>query len=533
MGASGHDTVADPETDKTATYAVDPALVRRLVERVVCAPRPQYFTTRTPLTGAPIAELPASTPGDVTLAVEAARAAQRAWRRTPLMARSAMLLRFHDLVLERQAELLDLVQIESGKARGHAFEEVADVALCARHYARRTASYLRPRRHLGAFPVLTQSLESFVPKGVVGVVSPWNYPLSLAVTDLIPALMAGNSVVLRPDPQTSLTALAGVALLTEAGLPKGVLQVVLGDGATVGQAVVERADYVCYTGSTQTGREVAATAGRRLVGASLELGGKNTAYVRADADVAQAVPRVLRAAFSSAGQLCIHAERLVLHESVADSFLAAFLPAVERMRLGVDVGWGADMGSLLGPRQLERVTAHVEDARRKGAVVLAGGRARPEIGPYVYEPTVLSGVTSQMSCRNEETFGPVLSVYVVASDAEAVALANDTEYGLNASIFTRDVRVARELAASVRCGTVNVNEGYGSAWGSMGSPMGGMKASGIGRRHGLEGIRRYTESQNVTAQHVLSFGPSLGRTDEQWAALLTAGLRAMKSVGLR
>lgn len=527
------ETVADPETDRTATYAVDPALARRLTQRVVCPPRPQWRTTESPLTGGPVAVLPTSTPHDVEVAFSAARSAQRAWARTAMAARSAMMLRFHDLVLERQAEILDLIQLESGKARSHAFEEVADVAMCARHYARSAAAYLRPRRHLGAFPILTQSVESALPKGVVGVVAPWNYPFSLGISDLIPALMAGNAVVLRPDPQTSLTALIGVALLAEAGLPKGVLQVVLGDGATAGQAVVDHADYVCYTGSTATGRAVAQAAAGRLVGSSLELGGKNTLYVRADADLDRAVPGALRAAFASGGQLCIHAERLVVHEAVADAFLARLLPAVRAMRLGAELAYGYDMGSLLSQRQLDRVTEHADDARAKGAQVLTGGRPRPDLGPYFYEPTVLTGVTSEMACRDEETFGPVVSVYRVGSDDEAVRLANDTAYGLNASIWTRNVREGRALARQIRCGTVNINDGYAAAWASMAAPMGGMKASGLGRRHGAEGIRKYTEAQNVSAQHVFGFAPAFGLGDEQWAGALTTALGIMKRVGLR
>ncbi len=525
--------IVDPETDATATYAVSPSSVRALTARVVCAPRPEWATTRTPLTGGPIAALPLSTPADVTMAVAAARAAQRGWARTPMEVRSGIMLRFHDLVLERQVEILDYIQLESGKTRAHAFEEIIDVAAVARHYARSAGGYLRARRHAGAFPLLSQSVESAIPKGVVGVVSPWNFPFTLAITDLIPALMAGNAVVLRPDLQTTLTALKGVELLARAGLPEGVLQVVVGEGPTVGQAVVDQVDYVCYTGSTATGRRVAQSAAARLVGASLELGGKNTLYVRADADLDRAVAGAVRSAFASAGQLCMHTERLVVHEKVYAEFLRRFVPAVRAMKLGADLAYGADMGSLLSQQQLDRTVAHVEDARGKGAVVLTGGRARPDVGPFFYEPTVLEGVSTEMVCRDEETFGPVVSVYRVASDDDAVRLANDTDYGLNASIFTRDVRAGRALARRIACGTVNINEGYAAAWGSVAAPMGGMKSSGLGRRHGAEGIRKYTESQNVTAQHLLGFAPPFGMDDERWAKGLTLAMGAMKSLGRR
>src|ERR1035437_985412 len=307
-----------PARASPAPSAVAPGLARRLPARVVCAPRPKMVLSRTPMTAAPLASLPQSTAGDVKVAYAAARAAQRFWSRTPIAHRARIFLRFHDLLLTRQDQLLDLIQLESGKARVHAFEEVADVAIVSRHYARRAAGYLRPRRRQGAIPLLSQAVELRHPKGVVGIVAPWNYPLSMSITDAIPALLAGNAVVLRPDNQSALTALAAVALLDEAGLPEGVLQVALGDGLTVGSVVLDNADYVCFTGSTATGRSVAQKAGRRLVGASLELGGKNAMYVAHDANIGKAVGGALRACFSSAGQLCVSIERLDLPQSIAD-----------------------------------------------------------------------------------------------------------------------------------------------------------------------------------------------------------------------
>ena len=527
------DLLADPETDRTATYAVDPGLARRLTARVVCAPRPDRALTHTPMTGAPLASLPLSTPSDVKAAYAAARAAQRSWSRMSVAHRAQIFLRFHDLVLQRQVQLLDLIQLESGKARVHAFEEVADTAIVSRHYARRAAGYLRPRRRQGAFPLLSQAVELRHPKGVVGIVAPWNYPLSMSITDAIPALLAGNAVVLRPDNQSALTALAAVALLDEAGLPAGVLQMVLGDGPTIGSAVLELADYVCFTGSTATGRTVAQNAGGRLVGASLELGGKNAMYVAGDANLAKAVPGAVRACFSSAGQLCVSTERLYLHESIADEFLDAFVGAVRALRLSPDLTFDADMGSLGSAAQLERVSAHVEDARSKGAVVLAGGRARPDIGPYFYEPSILTEVTAAMACRDDETFGPVVSVTRVGSDDEAIRQANDSDFGLNASVWTRDVARGRRIARSIMAGSVSINDGYAAAWGSVGAPMGGMKSSGLSRRHGIEGITKYTECQNITAQHVVGFAAPFGLSDERWAEALTIALHAMKRVGVR
>lgn len=514
-------------------YAVDPLLLQRLSRLVVAGPRAERHTSVTPMTGAALASLPQSTPADVQTAIEQGRAAQRPWARLPLAHRAQVLLRFHDLVLANQRTLMDLIQLESGKARIDAFEEVASIAISARHYARRAADYLGERHLSGAIPVLSRTQVVRRPIGVVGIVSPWNFPLTLPIGDTLPALMAGNAVVLRPDRETSLTALYAAWLLHEAGLPDGVLQVVVGNGATVGQAVVDTADYVAYTGSTPTGRRVGAAAAARLVGFSLELGGKNSLYIRPDANLSKAIEGVRRAAFGSAGQLCMHGERLILHERVADEFLAGFLPRVRAMRLGPALEFGFDMGSLLSQAQLDRVDGHVQDAVAHGARVLVGGRARPDLGPFFYEPTVLDGVTDGMACRDEETFGPVLSVYRVASDAEAVALANDTAYGLHAGIWTRDVAAGRRIAAQISTGTVSINEGHAASWGSMGSPLGGMKQSGLGRRHGPEGMTKYTEVQSITAQHLITLGPQLGLRDRQFAGVFSVGLKALKAWGIR
>ncbi|YAL82680.1 succinic semialdehyde dehydrogenase [Dermacoccaceae bacterium W4C1] len=511
-----------------APHAVPAGLVERLSRRAVVPARPETYDCLTPFTGKSLGQVPLSTVDSVDEAYRLAREAQPRWARTPVRERARFLLRLHDLVLKHRNELMDLIQLESGKARMHAFEEVLDVAGISRHYARAGEKYLAPQRHLGALPVLTKTVELRHPKGVVGVVAPWNYPLSMSITDALPALLAGNAVVLRPDLESALTALRAVELIDQAGLPEGLLQVVLGDGPSIGSAVLERADYVMYTGSTATGRIVAAQAGERLVGASLELGGKNSMYVAADADISRAAECAVRSSFGSAGQLCISTERLVVHEAVVEEFTAKFVQRVKAMKLSSDLRFGSDMGSLLSHRQFEKVTEHVEDARAKGATILAGGKPRPDLGPYFYEPTVLVGVTAAMTCRDEETFGPVVAIHTVAGDDEAVRLINDTAYGLNAAVWTRDTKRGLAVAARIRTGTVNVNEGYAPAWGSNGSPMGGMGQSGIGRRHGAEGITKYTESQTIATQRLLGFGAPAGIGQKAFTAALTTGLRVMK-----
>ncbi len=521
------DAPADPEHDPRASYAVDPGLVRRLTKRV----RASGGTTETtfaPFTGQPIASIPVSTPEDVAVATEAARTAQRAWSRVPLELKRKILLRFHDLVLARQDEILDLIQWESGKARKHAFDEVGHVAMTARYYARTAHEHLATRRRLGIYPVLTRVDVNQVPKGVVGIISPWNYPFTMALSDGLPALLAGNTVVHKPDAQTPLSTLLGVELLAEAGVPLDAWQVVYGEGPVLGPAVVDHVDHVCFTGSTGTGREVAARAAQRLIGASLELGGKNPMLVLRDADVDRAAEGAVRACFSSAGQLCVSMERLYVADQVYDRFMERFVRRAEAMVLSTALDYSADMGSLVSSRQLEVVVAHVADAARHGATVVTGGRARPDVGPLFYQPTVLTGVTPAMTCFAHETFGPVVSVYRFTDEQDAVARANEGSYGLNAAIFTRDAARGRRLARQIRCGSVNVNEAFSATFGSIAAPMGGMRESGLGRRQGSEGIHRYTDPQTVATQRVLPFRPVLGMSEERYAKTLTATLRVLK-----
>ncbi len=520
----------DPEHDPRGSYAFDPGYVKALTDRLV-ATAGGSVTAYAPSTGQPLAMIPQSSEADVREAFAKARRAQQAWHQVSLDDRAAMLLRLHDIILDRQDEIIDLVCWESGKARKHAFDEPLHVALTARYYARTAHQHLDTERKLGVMPVFTRAEVNRIPKGVVGIISPWNYPFTLAMCDGIPALLAGNAVVIKPDAQTMLSALLGAQLLEEAGFPKDLWNVVAGPGSEVGGEIVKRADYVCFTGSTATGKLIGRQAADRLIGCSLELGGKNPILILRDADLDRAAEGAVRACFSNAGQLCVSTERMFIADQVYDRFKGKFLARVKAMKLSADQDWTTDMGTLISQNQLDAVTAQVDEAKEKGAEVLAGGRARPDLGPYFYEPTVLEGVTPDMTCFGEETFGPVISLYRFHDEADAISRANDGHYGLNASIYSRDTKRARHIARQIKCGTVNINEAYAATFASVDTPMGGMRESGLGRRQGSEGIHRYTETQSVASLAVLRFAPQFGLNDEQYAKVMTASLRLMKKMG--
>jgi succinate-semialdehyde dehydrogenase/glutarate-semialdehyde dehydrogenase len=480
-----------------------------------------------------IAELPTSSAEDVAAAVASARVAQQAWKQRSLRERAEVMLRFHDLFIAEQDKLIDLIQWEMGKARFTAWQEILQVANITRHYARVGNKYLNPKSVRGAIPGLTKVAETRVPKGVVGIISPWNYPFYLGVGDTVPALLAGNGVVSKADSQTALTLLFARDLMDRAGLPADLWQVVVGAGSVVGTALIDEVDYIGFTGSTATGRTVAAQAGKRLIGASLELGGKNPLIVRKDADIAKAAEGAVVSSFANTGQMCIHTERVLVHEDVYDEFRDALVNATQSLRLGQTFDYTVDIGSLASPAQLAAVADHVEEARAAGARILTGGRARPDLGPLMYEPTILEGVDASMAVCHEETFGPVISLYPFSTDADAIALANEGNYGLSASIWSGDVKLARRMAAEIRSGSVNINDGAAAAAGSIEAPMGGMGDSGLGRRHGAEGIRRYTEAQTVAEQRLMPLGPPASMTLDKFVAVTNGQLKMLRKLRVR
>lgn len=513
---------------RTHAQAIAPTRIAELTS-AIAATSSETYDLHSPQDGQRIAGIPQSSMDDIDEAFQRARAAQHAWSRSSTSDRAAVLLRLHDLVLDRQGELLDLIQLESGKSRTHAFDEIAHVALTARYYARRLHKLIGSQRRLGALPGLTSVRVHRVPKGVVGVISPWNYPLTMAISDGIAAVAAGNAVVHKPDSQTPLTALAGVELLRRAGLPEDLWSVVTGPGAQIGTAVVDRADYVSFTGSTATGSGIARRLADRLVGSSLELGGKNPMIVLPGADVERAAAGAVQACFSSAGQLCVSVERLYVHESLYEAFRDAIVRRVRALKIGTGLDWKADIGSLVSTAQLEKTMKHVDNALANGASVAVGGRARPELGPYVYEPTVLENVTEAADCFAEETFGPVVSLYWYSTLSEAIGQANAGEYGLNASIWGPQ-RLASDVADQITAGTVNINEGFAASFASIDAPMGGMRQSGMGRRQADEGLWRYTESQAVATQRLLPVSGSTKLPHRTNARLLTAGLKLLRRI---
>ena len=518
-----------PTTGARQGSAPERPELNRLARRVdlLDDDRPQH-TVMSPIDGSALGLMPIGTVDDVTAALAGARRAQRMWAETSTKERAAILADYADLVLDHREELCDLIQLENGKSRAWAFEEVADTTITARYYAKKGPRLLAETKRASAFPGLITTIERRVPKGVVGIISPWNYPLSLAVGDAIAALMAGNGVVIKPDSQTPYTALRAVELLEQAGLPKGLMRVVTGQGRVVGTAIIEGADYVMFTGSSETGAKIAQQSAARLVDFSAELGGKNAMVITDDIDIERAARLATIACFANSGQLCISIERIYVLQEVAARFMDAFAEATAALRLGAEVGYGPEMGPLASQDQLDKMREHVTDAVAKGARVLSGGNARPDLAPWFHEPTILVDVPENADVYRGETFGPLVSIYPVANVDEAVAAANDTEYGLNASVLCNNASRGRAIARRLQAGTVNVNDGYAAAWSRLDAPMGGVGVSGVGRRHGAVGLLKYTESQNIsTRSHLLDLVQRPSHPKE-YAERLSAALRLQK-----
>jgi acyl-CoA reductase-like NAD-dependent aldehyde dehydrogenase len=449
-----------------------------------------------PATGEVIRSVPVVAPQDVAPLVARARAAQPAWEALGYDGREKLLRRAQKWVVDHSDDLVRTIVSETGKTWEDAqLAEVAYAANAFGFWAKQAPHYLADEKIRSSNPfVAGRSLRvRYRPVGVVGVIGPWNYPLTNSVGDCVPALAAGNTVVLKPSEVTPLTSLLVEQGLRECGFPDGVFTVATGRGDT-GAALIDAVDMVMFTGSTATGRKVMARAAETLTPVSLELGGKDPMIVLADADLERAANAAVYYSMQNGGQTCISTERVYVESPVYDQFVAKVTEKVGALRQGEPTGPGTvDVGAVTFPPQLDIVTRHVEEARQGGAKVATGGHGRSDHGRF-YEPTVLVDVDHSMSCMTEETFGPTLPIMRVGDAEEAIAKANDSRYGLAASVWTRDIARGEAIAGRIDAGAVCVNDAQLNYL-ALELPMGGWKESGLGVRHGAAGIRKYTRQQ--------------------------------------
>jgi acyl-CoA reductase-like NAD-dependent aldehyde dehydrogenase len=454
-----------------------------------------------PGNGKLVGEVRVSSPAQVREVVTAARAAQNEWARKSYQQRGEVLRRFQQLVLDRADEIADLIVRENGKTRNEAlFMEVLPVADLTHYFARRAARLLRDERvPLHMFPHKKSYLR-FYPRGVIGIISPWNYPFSIPAGDTVMALMAGNGVVVKPSEFTPLIAEKLRALLEEAGLPRGLVGVVQGKGEVGAELIRSGVNMMVFTGSVATGRKVNVAAAEQMIPCVLELGGKDPAIVLPDADLDSAALKIGWGAFANSGQTCASVERVYVHESVAPAFTEKVVALARRLRQGEPNSYDVDVGAMTTQMQVDIVKRHLEEARKKGAKVLAGGEVKvTQDGARYVQPTVLADVTHEMAIMRDETFGPMLPIMTFQSEDEAVRLANDSPYGLSAYVFTRDKAKADRIANQLLAGTVMHNDAlYTHA--APETPWGGVKASGLGRVHGKHGLRDLCEVRHVNLE---------------------------------
>jgi acyl-CoA reductase-like NAD-dependent aldehyde dehydrogenase len=454
-----------------------------------------------PGSGKLVGEVRVSTPAHVREATAAARAAQKGWAEKSFADRRQVLRRFQQLVLDRADDVADLIVRENGKTRNEAlFMEVLPVADLTHYFARNAERLLRDERvPLHMFPHKKSYLR-FYPRGVIGIISPWNYPFSIPAGDVVMALMAGNGVVLKPSEFTPLIAERLRALLEEAGVPRGLVQVVHGKGDVGAELIRSGVNMIVFTGSVATGRKVNVAAAEQMIPCVLELGGKDPAIVLPDADLDTTALKLAWGAFANSGQTCASVERVYVHETIAPQLTDKIVKLAQGLRQGEPNSYDVDVGAMTTQMQVDIVKRHLDDARAKGAKVLAGGEVKvyPDGGRFV-QPTVLTGVTHEMAIMRDETFGPMLPIMTFRSEEEAVRLANDSPYGLSAYVFTKDKAKADRLANQLLAGTVMHNDTlYTHA--APETPWGGVKASGLGRVHGKHGLRDLCEMRHVNLE---------------------------------
>jgi acyl-CoA reductase-like NAD-dependent aldehyde dehydrogenase len=447
------------------------------------------------------------TQADVQRAYERARATQPAWEAMGVGERARLVRRWGELMWERQRHINAVIRAETGKTEWGAQMEIMVLDENINYYAYHAPQWLKPQTRRSLAPVKQRARVYYKPYGVAGFITPWNYPLLNGFQDLVPALIAGNTVLIKPSEVTPHTAIETVRLMHEAGIPNDVVQVVTGDGRT-GAALVEVVDYISLTGSTATGRKIAMRAAQRLIPCSLELGGKDPMIILKDANLELAASGTLVGALENCGQVCVGTERVYVEDMIYDRYIERLRHYAQQLRIGAQSGLDVHVGSLTNERELLRAEAFIQDAVSKGAEVIFGGRRRPDLGPLFYEPAILVNVNHEMQVMREETFGPLIPIMRVKDTDEALRLANDSVYGLSAPIFTRDLKRGEQLATKIESGDVTINS---TKWvfGNLSLPMGGVKNSGMGRRNGPEGLMRFVKSQSVLVDNQLADTPVL------------------------
>ena len=454
---------------------------------------------RDPATGEEIGRVSLTNAAEILDAVKRARAAQPSWADLSYQQRGLVISRAREIVLRDLESIAKLVSQETGKPKAEAISmEIVPTLDLMHYFAVNTTKFLKSTRiDIGQYGLMGRSSKIiYRPLGVVGIISPWNFPWATPLDEVVIALMAGNAVVVKPSELTPFSALKIAEVFDEAQLPTGLLQIVTGDGST-GSALVESGvDKIIFTGSVATGKRVAEAAAKHLIPVVLELGGKDPMIVLKDANLTNAARAAVWGAFANAGQACASIERCYVHESIAQQFIELVVSETSKLKQGPTSSDEIDLGAMTNERQLQIVEDHIDDAVRNGARVVIGGKRRNEEQGWFHEPTVVTDVNHTMKLMRDETFGPVLPIMTFKTDEEAVRLANDSIYGLTASIFTTDIARGRELAEQVEAGTLMINEVvYTHALAP--TPWGGVKQSGYGRTHGRLGLL-----EMVTPQHV-------------------------------
>jgi acyl-CoA reductase-like NAD-dependent aldehyde dehydrogenase len=458
----------------------------------------EEMTLRAPWDGAELARIPTATLDDMDVVLDRARAAAQAYRWTPAWKRAAVLEKASRLIEENADQIARIIAAEGGKPLKDARVEAkrgASTFRWASEEAKRTAGEII---EMDADPSGENRFGWTIrePRGVIAAISPFNFPLNLVSHKVAPALAGGNAVVLKPASNTPLTALRLAELLAEAGLPDGVLQVVVGSGATIGNKMVmdERTNMVSFTGSPPVGRQIASDAGMKMV--TLELGNNSATIVDEDANLALAVQRIVAGGFANSGQICISVQRVVVHQAVYDDFLAMLIPAVEALKVGDPLDDDTDVATLISKAEVERVSAWIDEAVAQGATLATGGLR--DDGRLL--PTVLTDVDHGMKVCAQEVFGPVLSVVKARDLCEAIEISNDSEMGLQAGVFTNDLNKALYAARRLEVGGVMINEVPTFRVDHM--PYGGIKGSGIGREGLKYAIREMTELKMVAIREM-------------------------------